>query len=179
MISTDNMKMVVIINGRGGVGKDTLCNIISKHYDIMNVSSIDPIKQIAFANGWNGEKNEKTRKFLADLKRLFIDFNDLPTIYLMIKYSEFVHSKKQILFMQIREPEEIEKIKKILGNDCVTLLICGRTALRKTWGNAPDDEVDNYTYDFYYKNSKPLDILEQDFLNFFKEMIYISRKENN
>ena len=178
-MNTENTKMAVIINGLGGVGKDTLCSIIGKHYDIMNVSSIDPIKQIAFANGWSGEKNEKTRKFLADLKRLFIDFNDLPTKYLMDKYSEFLHSEKQILFMQIREPKEIDKIKKMLGDNCVTLLICGRTGLRKTWGNASDDEVDRYTYDFYYENSKPLDILEQDFLHFFQEMIDLYKKEEN
>ena len=33
-------KRVVIINGKGGVGKDTLCNIIGKKYAVKNISSI-------------------------------------------------------------------------------------------------------------------------------------------
>ena len=49
-------KYVVIINGKGGVGKDTLCDIVSKKYCVNNVSSITPIKQIAQIGGWKGEK---------------------------------------------------------------------------------------------------------------------------
>lgn len=37
-------KMIVIINGKGGVGKDTLINSVSKIFRVKNVSSITPIK---------------------------------------------------------------------------------------------------------------------------------------
>ena len=49
-------KRVVIINGKGGVGKDTLCNIIGKKYAIRNVSSITPIKKLP---KWEDGKVEK------------------------------------------------------------------------------------------------------------------------
>ena len=40
-------KIVIIINGRGGVGKDTLCDFAAKHYKVENISSITPIKDLA------------------------------------------------------------------------------------------------------------------------------------
>jgi adenylate kinase family enzyme len=49
-------KLAIVINGGGGAGKDTLCDMAAKHFDVVNVSSIDPIKRIARENGWNGEK---------------------------------------------------------------------------------------------------------------------------
>ena len=40
-------KIVIIINGVGGAGKDTLCDLASKHYKVKNISAITPIKEIA------------------------------------------------------------------------------------------------------------------------------------
>jgi len=37
-------KQIIIINGQGGVGKDTVCNILKKYYQIRIVSAIDKIK---------------------------------------------------------------------------------------------------------------------------------------
>lgn len=164
-------KLVIVINGSAGVGKDTICEVVGKHYRVMNVSSIDPIKKIAFENGWNGNKNEKSRRFLAELKRLFVDFNDLPQRYLMEKYREFLRGKGEILFVHIREPEEIAKFKGNVGGNCVTLLIRGRKNARREWNNAADDEVENYKYDYCYVNCHSLENLERDFMGFFKREI--------
>lgn len=162
-------KLVVIINGSGGAGKDTICKVVENHYSTMNVSSIDPIKKIAIENGWDGQKSEKSRKFLADLKQLFVDYNDLPLQYLTEKYEEFLDSTKQIMFVHIREPEEIRKFKQSVGKNCVTLLIRRHTMARKAWNNSSDDDVEKYEYDFYYENCKDLRELEQDFMAFFEE----------
>lgn len=164
-------KLVIVINGSAGVGKDTICEAVGKHYRVMNVSSIDPIKKIAFENGWNGAKNEKSRKFLADLKQLFVDFNDLPQKYLMEKYREFMHGDEEILFVHIREPEEIAKFKGNVGVNCITLLVRGRENARREWNNAADDEVENYKYDHYYVNCRPLEDVAGDFMEFFHREI--------
>ena len=164
-------QLVIIINGSGGVGKDTICNIVGRHYKTMNISSVDPIKKIALENGWNGEKNEKSRKFLADLKQLFVEFNDLPRTYLMEQYQKFLKSDKENLFVHIREPEEISKFKNSINGNCVTLLIHGRNHTRKAWNNTADDDVENYQYDFIYDNVKGLEEVENDFLSFF-QMVY-------
>ena len=55
-------KIVIIINGLGGAGKDTLCDLVAKHYKVRNVSAITPIKNIAQKYGWNGEKDVKSDK---------------------------------------------------------------------------------------------------------------------
>ena len=56
-------KIVIIINGNGGAGKDTLCDFAGEVYDTMNISAITPIKEIAKANGWNGEKMQSPENF--------------------------------------------------------------------------------------------------------------------
>ena len=101
-------KLVIIINGVGGVGKDTLCDFAAKYYKIRKISAITPIKEIAQHYGWNGEKDERSRKFLSDVKRAFIEYNDLPTQYLLKQYEKFKKSEDEILFVHIREKEEIE-----------------------------------------------------------------------
>lgn len=165
-------KLVIVINGSGGVGKDTICGIVAKHYKTMNVSSIDPIKSIAYENGWKGEKSAKARKFLAGLKQVFIDYNDLPQKYLANRCRDFWESDREILFVHIREPREIAKFKKKCGGSCITLLIRGRDSAKKSWNNAADDDVENYDYDFCYENNKRFGDLERDFLKFF-EQIYM------
>ena len=40
-------QLIVIINGKGGAGKDTCIDEISKYYETVNVSSITPVKQAA------------------------------------------------------------------------------------------------------------------------------------
>ena len=42
-------KVLIIINGKGGVGKDTLCAFAGRYFQAKNVSSITPIKEIAAA----------------------------------------------------------------------------------------------------------------------------------
>lgn len=164
-------KIVIIINGRGGVGKDTLCEFASKSFKIQNISAITPIKNIAIEYGWRGEKDAKSRKFLSDLKRVFIEYNDLPTKYLYQKYEEFMKSMDQILFMHIREIGEIEKIKNKIKTPCLTLLVDREVRSNAEWGNDSDDQVDQYTYDFYYDNNKTLEKTEEDFITLINDML--------
>ena len=52
-------KTVVVINGRGGVGKDTLCAFAAERYSVQNSSAITPIKEMAEIIGWRGEKDNQ------------------------------------------------------------------------------------------------------------------------
>ena len=166
-------KQVIVINGKGGSGKDTICDIVSKYYKMINVSSIDPIKEIAAKHGWNGEKDDKSRRFLSDLKAAFTKYNDLPNRFLKGKLAEFITDKDlEIMFVHIREPEAIESFVQRIGSFpgmCVTLLV-DRPGL-KDYGNSSDDDVGNYAYDYTYNNDKPLEELEEDFMQFFKECL--------
>lgn len=163
-------KTVIIINGNGGVGKDTLCEFAGEKYEVMNISAITPIKEIASQNGWKGEKDAKSRKFLADLKKLFVEYNDLPCQYLIGEYKKFLASRTEILFVHIREGEEIDKFRQAVDIACITLLIRRNSSL-ESWGNASDDNVEKYTYDYTYDNDKPLEEAKDDFLLFLEKII--------
>jgi len=159
-------KIVIVINGKGGAGKDTICDIVSQHYNTMNVSSIDPIKEIALKYGWNGGKDNKSRKFLADLKRAFIEYNDLPNNYLKRKYDDFMSDdNKNILFVHIREADQIDAFKTMTSIKCVTLLVTGADS--GELGNLPDDETGEYSYDYYYDNTGPIEDLQNSVMDFF------------
>lgn len=165
-------KCVIVINGAGGVGKDTLCEIASGHFKVYNVSSITPIKEIAKLCGWNGEKDDKSRKFLADLKQLSIEYNNYPTKWAKNKYDEFLSSDFEIMFVHIREPEEIKKFVDETCGVAKTLLVRAQTRLnRGAYGNYADDSVENYCYDYYYNNDGSVEDAEIGFVALMKEIM--------
>lgn len=167
-------KLVIVINGKGGTGKDTLCNFVSQNYKTMNVSSIDPIKDMAKIIGWDEAKDKKSRKLLSDLKRIATEYNDYPTQYILKKYVEFLDSDYEILFVHIREPEQIHLFCKKIGYKALTLLIRRKMEV-EIFGNSSDDDVEKYHYDYIYNNDKPLFQAENDFMNFFRN-IYKNNK---
>ena len=165
-------KTVIVINGAGGVGKDTLCDLAQKHFKIKNISSITPIKQIAALCGWGGEKTDKARKFLAEMKQLCVDYNDYPTLWAKGEYESFLESDDEIMFVHIREPEEIGKFVSATGGEAKTLLVRAPIRLnRGAYGNAADDNVENYNYDYYFNNDKTLEEAERDFVKLLRGML--------
>ena len=163
-------KLVVVINGKGGVGKDTLCRFVADHYKVINVSSIDPIKEIAKLIGWDGTKDNAARKLLSDLKKIATDYNDFPTKYLLEKYAQFLKDDAEVMFVHIREKEQIAHFVNSVDNKAIALLI-RRSELSGTYGNVSDDNVEDYDYDYIYDNDKPLDEAEEDFMRCF-DIIY-------
>ncbi len=165
-------KLAIVINGAGGVGKDTLCDFAAAHFKVMNISSITPIKELARMCGWSGQKDDKSRKFLSDLKLLTVEYNDFPTVWAKEKYEEFLKSDDEIFFVHIREPREIEKFVKATDGEAKTLLVLGGERMKKShYGNVSDDEVENYKYDLYFVNDKPFAEAESEFILLLKEII--------
>ena len=177
-------KMVIIINGKGGVGKDTLCNASKNYFFSEMVSAITPIKELAKSCGWKGDKSAKSRKFLSDLKRLLIEYNDLPNNYLISKYHDFLMSTNDILFVQIRESDQIEAFCEKLTTHYFTLLVKSNrnNFEKKQLGNISDDAVDDYSYDYTYWNDAPLDGVGDSFFSFlvntFKEEGVLVNEKN-
>lgn len=167
-------KIVVVINGKAEVGKDTLCDVIIKHYKAKKISAITPILKIAYENGWDGRKDNKSRKFLSDLKRTFIDFNDLPNTYLVKEQKEFLCSNDDILFVHIRESDQIDAFLDCIKGTCFTsTLLINNKKHRKPvfYGNDSDDYVDNYRYEYQYNNIHSLEEAEQEFLAYFNKIL--------
>ena len=164
-------KIAIVINGAGGVGKDTLCDLTAKSFKVHNISTIDPIKKIAKLCGWRGEKDDKARKFLSDLKSVSVAYNDYPTEWAYKQYKKFLKSENEVMFIHIREPEEIEKFVKKTKGAVKTLLVRGGCRMTKcNYGNASDDCVENYRYDYYYTNDKTLDVAQKEIVELINNM---------
>ena len=165
-------KVVIVINGAGGVGKDTICDLAAKHFKVRNISTVDPIKEIATFCGWTGVKDDRARKFLHDLKTLTAEYNEFPTNWAMNVYRQFLLTDEQILFVHIREPWEIAKFVKATEGEAKTLLVRGGTRTRQdAYGNAADDQVEGYEYDYYFVNDRPLEETEENVKALFADIL--------
>jgi hypothetical protein len=168
-------KLIIIINGKGGSGKDTICSIVSKYTHSISISAITPIKDIARISGWTGEKDNKSRKFLSDLKKAFIDYNDLPLNYLLSEVKKFTTDDNKVLFVHIREPNEIDKFKLSVEIPVITLLV-QRPSANIIFGNESDDFVDDYKYDYIFQNdTNSFAELENSVISFFESLKIIKR----
>lgn len=162
-------KKIFIINGSGGVGKDTFVELVSEFASIMNFSSVDKVKDIAKEIGWNGTKTEKDRKFLSDLKILTAEYCDMPFQSMKHKVEEFKQSDiHQCLFLHIREPQEIQRAVNEFNAE--TILIT-RDSVQQITSNMADANVYNYNYDYEIRNNGTINSFRQIAKHFVKENI--------
>ena len=174
---------VVIINGRPGCGKTTFeaicCNICNygvsgfksnKRLVVDIYSTINFVKEIAIQCGWDGAKTPRNRKFLSDLKDLLTEWDDVP----LKKIDERVQTLKEaedvdwLLFVDCREPSEIQKLKERLN--ATTVLIRRESVENIEVSNHADSEVFNYNYDLTIYNNSDIIGLENEAKNFLEYM---------
>ena len=180
-------KQVFIINGSGGVGKDAFVNMVEiqsykpmsygiyvKNTKVENYSSVAKVKKIAKIIGWDGAKTEKDRKFLSDLKLLTTEYNDMPLNDMKKFASNFMGKEEsntaKILFLHIREPEEIAKAVKEFKEYNTKTVLVKRDSVKHITSNMADENVYNYDYDIVVNNNGTLEDLKkkaEKFLNDF------------
>ncbi len=162
------MKNIIVINGSGGVGKDTFVEFCKDYAKVKNISSVDKVKEAAhILTGWNGEKDEKSRKLLSYLKEMGIEYNDAPFKYITNMVEEFKNSDDELMFIHIREAKEIEKCKKAFNAN--TLLITNKNVQAVTTNHSDKDVLD-YNYDYHIKNDGSLEELKQKAKEFVNEL---------
>lgn len=173
---------VVIINGKPQSGKDTFCKYAQGYCDddesanTLIISSVDPLKEMLTQLGWDGTKTDKIRDMLMDMKQLWVQNQDGPTMFLFNNILEFHKAstgEDNIVFVHIREPEEIKKLVNALtgfesmGIDVISLLV-----IRKGGEDTPnqpaetrrsDDEalINSYEYDVTINNDEDLIKLQE------------------
>ena len=173
---------VVIINGKPQSGKDTFCKYAQGYCNddesanTLIISSVDPLKEMLTQLGWDGTKTDKIRDMLMDMKQLWIQNQDGPTMFLFNNILEFHKActgEDNIVFVHIREPEEIKKLVNALtgfesmGIDVISLLV-----IRKGGEDTPnqpaetrrsDDEalINSYGYDVTINNDEDLIKLQE------------------
>lgn len=165
-------KIAFVINGKGGVGKDSVCDAVASKWKTRNISSITPIKYFAKQMGWTGAKDDRDRKFLSDLKQLLVDYCDLPQRYCVQMFKEFMASAdEEIMFIHIREPENIKRFIKSTDYRCLSLLVRRKAVDGREYGNKSDDNVEDYDYDYVYNNDKSLEEMPEDVISFMLDVI--------
>lgn len=145
------MKKVIVINGSGGSGKDLFVELVTKNLfgnTVFNFSSIDPIKKILITQGWDGvDKSDAWRLKMVNLKKELIEKDDTPTRYLLDKINSV---QTGIIFVHIREPEEIEKLKLRIPSAYTLHVNRSQSQIPK---NVVDQGTANYKYDQFLENS--------------------------
>jgi hypothetical protein len=153
-------KKIVLINGSGGVGKDTFIEFCSQYVRTLNISTVDKVKEAAKLLGWNGGKTEKDRLFLSNLKLTAVDYNDHSYNYIKKSIEDFMNPTRHshLLFIHVREPGEIERFVKDFG--CLTVLVRNNNVAGIS-SNMADSNVENYKYNYIINNHYSLDILDE------------------
>lgn len=184
---------VVIINGIPQSGKDTFVKFVKDYCDeneyanVLNLSSVDPIKDALMGFGWDGvTKSDHIRDVISNIKKIWISSQNGPTMFMMNNILSF-HLQHigddNIVFCHIREPEEINKLVNIIngmdvvGIDVLTVLIDRGNYI--TSDNNKDvrysdnpDVIAYYPYDMKIRNSSDLSNYNDKACNFVDDLFY-------
>ena len=169
-------KYIFITNGKGRCGKDTLYQIVANNFNNVapKYSSIDWIKEIASKYfGYEGHKTDKDRKMLCELKRIATEYDDLPFKNCIEHIYEFAESEYDMLFIDIREPNEITKICRFLDDNfpditLITLLIKREICDGFIYSNKADSQVYEFDYDYIIHNDSSIEDFEKEVIKLFK-----------
>jgi len=160
---------VIVINGFPGSGKDTFVEFIQDHHpaEIFNIHSSDYIKKVAKEKfNWDGIKDEKGRKLLAELMNVSQEYNDgifqqnkeeIKDL-LVLHYAGFIH---------VREKEEI--FKYVEEFETLTVLVERSSSEENVPDNNADKNVLDMEYDIYIYNDGTLLGLEELAKGFIKD----------
>lgn len=164
------IKKIIIINGCGGCGKDTFIEIMStiltdQNNRVENLSTIDPIKEVALQLGWDNTKDDKGRLFLVELKQAWKKYNNGPVKYINKRIKRCCNIKDLgfYIFVHCREINEINEFKNLYP-ESISLLIT-RPGIQIE-SNSSDMFVNDYEYDYFIENDGEIDQLTLKAQNF-------------
>lgn len=200
-------KAIVIINGKGGIGKDTLINSIEqgKNCYVHNSSSITLVRDMCEPITVLSSKAEKDlayRQMLADIKHAVDRYyrqkhgiglttkdmiDDVFEYWLEDELEKIEGYTSSVIFIHIREPENIKEflaetkkeLKKRGINDVIltTLLIRSERGL-DSYGNSSDDRVENFEYEHIYESKNGINEDAECFRKmFFSEIMGMESDE--
>lgn len=157
---------VLIINGMGGSGKDTFVKYLRNYIDLFHCSIADLPKKIATGLGWKGEKDDKSRKLLSDIKLAIDNYNDANFTYIKNKINDATRAGYKAVCVDMREANQIERAKKEFG--AITVFV--DRDVPKILTNPADAGVYDYKYDYVIDNNGTLEELKQKAKEFAKEL---------
>ena len=181
------MVKVVIVNGMPESGKTTMQKICRDtlkliHWECAIESSVDWVKDIAKYAGWNGVKDDKARRFLSELKSALTNWDDAVLRHLIDVVDSYHYTGRDfVIFIDIREPYEIEKAKEAFNAS--TLIVRRPQVECNTYNNSSDMAVFDYKYDYIIWNDRDIEHLTAECVSFLHKLIEddnkIYKKEEN
>ena len=166
-------RQIIILNGVSQSGKDTMIHYMQQFIpNIKSLSYVALVKRVASELGWNGEKDEAGRRFLAGLVNLVDNYND----YIfkdLCKHIDYKSQQFMTYIVVVRDPRNIQKFVSKYGDECVTAFI-ERDGISIP-NNPQDQAVLNYKYDVYIKNNKDLKEFKKQINKFVR--LYIKNKK--
>ena len=117
--------------------------------------------------GWDGIKDERGRNLLIDIKAAVIKYGDIPLHDILGEHKKFIAVEQDIMFIHIREPKEIMKLKKHI--DCVTLLITRDQPEFYKLEN--DKNTTDFNYDYSFDNHGTKEESGERFVKLLREML--------
>lgn len=157
-----------LVNGQGGVGKDAFVDLVmakarARGLNFYKYSAVQGVENIAQQFGWRGEKTNKARKFLYDLKKAssdYCDFSFSDVTQLIDAYCD-----ADAIFILCRDLQEIDRYKQTYSDVRTVLVTRGE---RLIYGNPADDNAYDYDYDVVIENDEGFDKLHETASVFFE-----------
>lgn len=163
---TNIKPLVYIINGVGGSGKSSFVSLCKEICPIVEeISTVDFVKQVAKFAGWDEVKDDRGRRFLADIKDAMDAYDNLSWKNVDKVIEE---DPNYIYFINARSNYDIDYFKQRWN--AKTILI-ERPGTPLIFSNHADAGVYDYKYDIVIKNNGNFD----DFKNKAKSFL-ISEK---
>lgn len=165
---------VFVVNGLPTSGKTTFEEIVQEEANNRGItvhltSIIDIVKICAESLGWEGTKTPADRKFLSDLKDALEDWRDIPFRSVRANYKIARNTSADLLFIDAREPKDIERIKQEFGAESV--LIHRDEVVNQELSNHADSNVYETTYDYIIYNNADLNNLRESAIIFLEEAL--------
>lgn len=183
---TPTRTQVVIINGVTGSGKDTFIKLAGSYCEeneianVLNISSVDPIKDVLYQFGWDGNRTDEARDIMMGIKKIWVDAQNGPTMFLMNNILAFHAShleEDNIVFCHVREPEEIDKLVKAIsgmnsmGIEIMTMFISRDDVITEDTRRSDDyNIIRTYPYDRIVYNDEDLAALDTKAFTFVEEL---------
>ena len=165
---------VFVVNGLPTSGKTTFEQLVTeeahkKGKEVYITSIINIVKTCAEAIGWKGTKSAVDRKFLSDLKDALEDWKDIPYISLVADYKVAKEADIDIMFIDAREPKDIERIKRDFN--AKSILVHRDEVFGQEQSNHADSNVYETSYDYIIYNNADLNNLRESAIIFLEEVL--------
>ena len=174
---------ILLIGGKAGAGKNTVADIIKENFPKVRLLAFATrVKDIAYAIGWNGEKDEKGRRLLQHIGAVGREYNKntwVNDVVYKLKSPMLNTITNIFVITDFRFPNEYYLLKKKFPNSVYTICVTGRQANLgdENSRDISENSLNNFAFDFVIDNSGSKEDLEANVIKLLEdEPLCISSK---